>query len=283
MWNPMFSHLSMYVSKNVSLSTMNNLVKMIKKCVQKIFKVSKIPLGRLHYLVGWCRFQGAFDSREEAIAAAPSNLPVGYDNNVVAEISYKKMCHLMPWDYPVIYWLQRLLPQAEQLLDAGGHMGTKYRAFNKYLDLNKCKWTIYDVPAIVQAGRKLAVKEGLTTLEFVESLTGLKCPDIFLASGLLQYLDIPFSELIKQLPSLPQHLIINKVAMRHEQSVFTLENFGAARVPYQIRNRDIFLNEIKMLGYSIKDEWQIPSLSNSITTHPEYGQFNSAGFYLTLI
>jgi putative methyltransferase (TIGR04325 family) len=227
------------------------------------------------------RFQGAFNSLEAAVAAVPSHLSAGYDNDDVVEVSYEAMCEVMPWDYPVIYWLQRLLPQARRILDAGGHMGTKYRAFGRYLELlNGVEWTVYDVPAIVRAGRKRAFKEGLTKLAFVDNLEGFPCPDIFLASGLLQYLDIPISDLLGRLSSLPDHLILNKVAMRDGDTVVTLENFGVALVPYQIRNRKVFLAEVEELGYRIEDEWEIPTLSRAINTHPELGHSQSAGFYL---
>jgi putative methyltransferase (TIGR04325 family) len=247
----------------------------------KIQHMIKISLGRLHYVYGWCRLRGAFKSYTEAIDAIPSHRLAGYNNDALTEISYEKMCRVMPWDYPVMFWLYRLLPKARLLIDAGGHMGTKYRAFRPYLPLHNVEWTVYDVPAIVKAGKKKAKEDGLTDLFFIEDLHKSLSPDIFLASGLLQYLDIPFPALLNQLPSLPPHLIINKVALRKGDTIVSLENFGKAFVPYQIRSNELFLSELFQIGYQIKDEWDIPSLSNSITTHPELGAYQSKGFYMT--
>ncbi|MGB0465985.1 MAG: methyltransferase, TIGR04325 family [Pontibacterium sp.] len=228
------------------------------------------------------RFQGAYRTRQAAVAAVPSNLTVGYDNKNVVALNFELMCELAPWDYPVIYWLNRLLPDARQLLDAGGHMGTKYRAFYPYLDLTAVNWTIYDVPAVAEAGRLRANEDGLNNLVFTASLDEQNTPDIFLASGLLQYLDIPFSGLLTQLPSLPEHLLLNKVALHDAEPVFTLENFGTGLVPYQIRNREAFLSELETLGYRIQDQWHIPALTHAIPTHPEIGHFCNQGFYLIL-
>jgi putative methyltransferase (TIGR04325 family) len=194
------------------------------------------------------------------------------------------MCRVAPWDYPVVFWLERLLYESGCVLDAGGHMGTKYRAFRQYLRLEerKIRWIIYDLPVLVDQGKKRALEEGLNKLEFIDTLSNAPAVDIKLVSGLLQYLDIPFSDLVGQMRSLPQHIIVNKVALREEETIFTLENFGVALVPYQIRNRQVFLNEIHSMGYDIMDEWEIPSLSHVIPSRSEAGRSQSAGFYLKL-
>jgi len=64
----------------------------------------------------------------------------------------------------------------------------------------------------------------------------------------------PISHLLRRLPALPRHPLVNKVAMRDETTIVTLENFGVALVPYQIRNREAFLSEMANLGYRIEDE-----------------------------
>lgn len=244
----------------------------------------KLLLGRSRYLLPiGTRFRGAYPSRAQALAAVPPKIKTGYNHAEIVEISFEYMCQVLPWDYPILFWLQRLLPEAKQILDAGGHMGTKYRAFSRYLDLkNSVNWTVYDVPAIVRAGRQRALKDGLTELRFVDDLSEVVPPDLVLASGLLQYLDIRLTEFLRRLPALPRHLLINKVALRDGRSLVTLEDFGKARVPYQIRNRSEFLAECHDLGYQILDEWHIPELAHVIGTHPELGKSTSRGFYMRL-
>lgn len=229
------------------------------------------------------RFRGAFSSRELALNAIRPGLLAGYDHDRVAAISFDKMCQIMLWDWPVLYWLQRIAPQIKTLLDAGGHMGTKYRAFRNHLNLERgMNWVIYDLPAIVRAGRVRAAQDGLRGLSFIDNLDDSPQVEVLLASGLLQYLDIPLSELLQRLPALPQHLILNKVAVRDGPTVVTLENFGCAEIPYQIRNRDEFLSSLNGLGYEIMDSWDIPDLSHVISTHPRLGKSISCGYYARL-
>lgn len=134
----------------------------------------KVLLGRLKYHLKISdRFQGAYTSYKEAVDAVLGKIPVGCNYECVAEVSFDKMCEIAHWDYPVLFWLERLLPEADRILDAGGHMGTKYRAFRRHLNLDgrTIEWIIYDVPAIVHAGRKRACDEGLTALKFVDDLS----------------------------------------------------------------------------------------------------------------
>lgn len=207
----------------------------------------------------------------------------GYDNDAVTDRAFENMCRIVTWDWPVLFWLGRLLPETACLLDAGGHQGTKYRAFRNHLNLpGGVKWVIYDVPAIVRAGRERARREGLEGLSFIDNLADAPCAEVLLASGLLQYLDIPFDQFVRRLPVLPRHLVLNKVATREGPSVVTLEFFGRAEVPYQIRNRTEFLSTLDSLGYDIVDEWQIHDLSRHIVTHPHLGTSTSYGYYAKL-
>ena len=159
-------------------------------------------------------------------------------------------------------------------------MGTKYRAFRTHLNLPaNFDWAIYDVPAIVRAGRARAERDGLAGLSFYDRLEDAPASDVLLASGLLQYLDIPFAALIERLRQRPRHVLLNKVATREGPTIVTLEDFDTAEVPYQVRNRAEFLATLDQLGYDIVDQWVIPSLSRE---HPAFGKSTSRGFYARL-
>lgn len=247
-------------------------------------KIAKMAIGRmLTPLSGRLRLRGAYGSYDEAMANARKNKLAGYDNDEITEISFEAMCRMTTWDYPVLYWLQRLAPETRRLLDAGGHMGTKYRAFANHLDLDRgLNWVIYDVPAIVRAGRERAKADGLDALSFIDNLGDAGDIDVMLASGLLQYIDRPFKDFMGELPRLPKHLVLNKVATREGPTVVSLENFGVADVPYQVRDRVEFLAQLDELGYDVIDRWTIPSLSHVIPTHLELGASTSRGFYARL-
>lgn len=252
----------------------------LKQGVRGAALLLKALAGRMRYLdPRYKRLQGLYITYDEALAAASHKGLAGYDHDDVAPVSFAAMCRVEPWDYPVLFWLGRLLADGGDVLDAGGHMGTKYRAFAPYLDFGEAvTWTVYDLPAIVRAGRERAMADGLDALSFVERIADAPAPSIFLASGLLQYLDRPLPALLGELDSLPQWLLLNKVAFHRRGPVVTLEHIGAAFVPYQMRERESFVDGIERLGYRLADEWRIAELSHTISTHPEIGPSESRGF-----
>lgn len=166
------------------------------------------------------------------------------------------------------------------MIDAGGHVGTKYRAFQTLMPLpSSFQWIVLDLPATVAEGRRLATAEGLQNLRFETDAAKLPPAKVLLASGLLQYYPHSLSTLLRQLPKLPEHLLVNKVALRDGPAFFTMQQVGPARVPYQVRNRGDFLRDITALGYETVDGWDIPGLYHTISTHPELGQSESCGSY----
>jgi putative methyltransferase (TIGR04325 family) len=240
--------------------------------------------GRLRYLSPVSRrFSGAYASYGEAFEHAKRISIAGYDHDEVAPVSYEAMCRLTPWDYPVLFWLARLGGGIGSLVDAGGHMGTKYRAFREPLGLDASfDWVVYDLPAIVRAGRRKAEEDGLHGLRFVDRMEDTGAVDLFLGSGLLQYLDVPLADLLGHMAELPRHLLLNKVALHTKAPIVTLEKIGKAYVPYQMRDETTLIGEITSLGYRMADRWTVPFLSHVIETHPELGASTSAGYYFRL-
>jgi putative methyltransferase (TIGR04325 family) len=238
--------------------------------------------GRLRYLSPFPRrFTGAYPTFKEAIAAASSAPLAGYDHEEIAGVAFEKMCTIAPWDYPVLFWMRSIIDDIDGVLDAGGHMGTKYRAFRNVLPMDESfRWVVYDLPSIVRVGKRMAERDGLNRLHFVDAIEDAGRLDLFLGSGLLQYLDIPLSALLARMPAPPRHLLLNKVAFRKGGPVVTLERIGKAYVPYQMRDEGEFLRDIERAGYRVIDRWSIPTLSHTIETHPELGASENAGFYL---
>jgi putative methyltransferase (TIGR04325 family) len=181
------------------------------------------------------------------------------------------------WDYPVLYWLQRLAPHITRVVDAGGHTGVKYRAFARHLDLEHMDWIVFDLPAMVRAGRAKARPED-RRLMFVDRLEDAPAAEVLLASGLMQYVDAPLTQLVRRMRAPPEYILLNKVATREGPTIVTLEHLGLAEVPYQIRSRDEIPAALEELGYEIIDEWTIPALAHRISTHPELGRSTSRGY-----
>lgn len=245
----------------------------------RLKRIALMTVGRLRAWTdrGALRFRGAFPTYEAALAAVRPGLLAGYDHDGVSNVHEEKMLALRLWDYPVLYWLQRLCPQVTRIVDAGGHTGVKYRAFARHLDLDRIDWVVFDLPAMVRAGRAKARPED-RTLSFVDRIEDAPAAEVLLASGLMQYLDTPLAELVRRMRVRPEYILLNKVATREGPTVVTLENLGLAEVPYQIRNRSAVPNALAELDYDIIDEWEIPSLSHEIPTHPELGLSTSRGY-----
>ena len=230
------------------------------------------------------RFVGAWKSFEEAEKAVPRHKLTGYNHDEMKHVAFDRMSSVLPWDYPVLFWLSQILTADSVVLDAGGHMGTKYRAFSPYLELSPpLRWVVYDQPKIIEEGQRLAERDGLKALEFIRDLADAPKANIVLASGLMQYLDQSLSELLKCMPERSRYVVLNKVAVRDGERIVTLENFDRALVPYQIRNRTKFFADIDEAGYEIMDQWTVPSFAHVIPTHPHLGSSESLGFCLRAI
>jgi putative methyltransferase (TIGR04325 family) len=99
------------------------------------------------------RFSGAFETRVAAQESVIRRAGKGYDDEAISDVSFDLICHRTAWDYPIMFW-QRLLPNADALIDAGGNLGTKYIAFQYLIDLRLIRWRVFHLPAIVNAARR---------------------------------------------------------------------------------------------------------------------------------
>jgi putative methyltransferase (TIGR04325 family) len=226
-------------------------------------------------------FRGVFPSFEAAALSVPSGRPLGYDNTISATRMLREWLDVHPSDYPVMFWLAKLLPRNKAVFDWGGSVGLKYFAFRRYLEYEKdLVWLVCEVPAVVELGREIARSESTTELRFTTDFEGLANADILLAAGVLQFVDHPFACLRAQ-PRLPRHLLINKVPVYEQPSAVTLHNMGTAFCPYHLFNRLEFVGAVEALGYRLVDEWRSPGVGCQIPFHPDHSIGAYAGFYFT--
>ncbi len=226
-------------------------------------------------------FLGAWPDHATAVANIPRRWVPTYNDPDVALFAFEWMCKMRVWDYPVLFWLRKLQRPGLRVLDAGGNLGVKYISFADYLELREIDWTVFELTETVRLAARMQ-GEGRVPPEirFIDQMAESGPVDLFLCSGLLQYLDTPFPEFVAQLSTRPDHILLNKVATRDGPSVTTLERIGPARVPYQMRCRDDFEAQLAQMDYEIVDQWEIPSLSHVIDTHPDLGSSISRGYLL---
>lgn len=227
------------------------------------------------------RFAGVYATRAAALSAIPAHRQSGYDDAAIADVSFDWMCQRQAWDYPVLYWLSRLLPQGGRVLDLGGHLGTKYIAFQGAIDLTAFTWTVSDLPGIISVARdRQACGDLPAAIRFTDAPASVPACDLLLASGLLQYLGGSLSDCIAGLQAPPPHVLINKLPLCDGPGFVTRERIGSAQVAYQVRRRADWTAEVAVAGYTIVDDWPIAGLSHRIATHPSHPATDSHGFLL---
>ena len=228
-------------------------------------------------------FRGVFAGYAEAERSAPSTKPIGYDHPEPAAMYEERTRLVYPSDYPVLFWLQRLLATGacDSLFDLGGHIGVGYYAYQRYLSYpESLSWRVCDVPAVVERGREWAkTHDRRGQISFTDQLGEATGKDLFFASGSLQYLPHTLAEILAGLSSRPRHLLINLLPLHPRESYFTLQNIGTAFCPYRIGAESGFIRDITRLGYQLVDRWQNLEKACFIPFHAEHSLDRYHGFY----
>jgi len=230
---------------------------------------------------GMSLYRGVYASFAEAAASAPASKPLGYDSPEPARMYDERLQRVYPNDYPVLFWLARILPDVRSVFDFGGHVGVAYYAYEKYLRYpDDLQWTVLDVPAVADRGRELARERGVARLRFAGDVAQASGTDVFLAAGSLQYVEQPLHEMLARLEQRPAHVVINKLPLHAGQAFVTLQSIGTAFCPYHVFNREAFLDPLRGLGYELVDEWQNPDVGCRISVDRTRGVPAYTGLYL---
>lgn len=227
-------------------------------------------------------FRGVYESFEEANRTAPKTKPLGFDNPAYARTFEPRLSQVYSFDYPVLFWLRSILAPKSTIFDFGGHRGTLFYSYAKYLEYPaEFRWIVCDLPEIVAAGKKLAAQRGKHELSFTTDFREACRANIFLAAGSLQYVEKPrLNEMLAELSVRPSHLLINKVPLYEGKEYVTLQNGGVAFHPQYVFNRGQFLQPLFRLGYELVDTWDVPSHAGQIPYHPEVSFRWHSGLYL---
>ncbi len=222
-------------------------------------------------------FKEIFPTYDEALKAAQRYETKGYDNKSSAQM-YKDMCHkIFPEDYATLYWLNRLNPEINNLIDFGGHVGIKRYAFSDYLpNINNVDWKVYDLPQVIlEAGalNKEIDPDSLINISFQDELKKEKI-DLFLALGSFQYIPTEVADIISQFSEKPQYLLVS-VPLTKKKTFVTLNHIGTTVCPYIIRNEDEFMEGITSQGYELVDRWISP---NKVCEIPFYDEYSVRGY-----
>jgi putative methyltransferase (TIGR04325 family) len=194
---------------------------------------------------------------------------------------------LAPHDYPVLYWLERLLCSAEgqqfaRLADLGGSVGTTYLTLKPYLSLPpRLVWQVCELPEVVEFGRQVARERGLQEhLAFsADAKATLEGADILYTAGAIQYIEGLLEQTLAGLAHAPRHVFVNRLPLTQHPDFVTLQNSGVAVHPYHIRNDAAFVAAMAGIGYHLVDRWKCLQNSTHIPLHPERTLEHFHGFY----
>ncbi len=202
-------------------------------------------------------FRGIFKDFKEAMESSPSTKPIGYNNKRAAKLYKERMDKIHSTDYPVLFWMNKLSSEIETVFDFGGHVGIHYFSYSKVINRIETlkKWTVCDVPSVVDEGKKYALARKSLNLNFVNELSACENYDLFLASGSLQYLEWELHDQIKALNVPPKIVIINMTPLHPMFKSITLQSIGASFCPYLIRREVDFVKGMQNIGYEILDQW----------------------------
>lgn len=226
-------------------------------------------------------FRGVFTTFAEAVRSAPQRLPLGYDNRAAAAMYQGRP--LFSEDYAVLFWLQRILAPGSKVFDYGGHAGSAFDVWTEHLPLPPgVEWTIYDVPEVVEEGRRRNASRNGTIPGFTTDFAQASGCDVFLASGSLQYVEQPLSESLAGLPAKPRHLLLNQLPLHASEQYVTLQNIGTCYCPYAVFHEQRFHDSLKALGYELLHTWDNPAKGCYIPTHPRHTAAPYRGALLTL-
>lgn len=230
-------------------------------------------------------FRGVYQSFDAALASAPSTRPVGYDHEAAAAMYLDRTRRVYPSDYPVLFWLERLIGAGvRRIVDFGGHVGVSYYAYRKYIrypiDLS---WRVFDLPAVTTRGRELAKTMDHTgQIAFCDQLADCADMELIIAQGSLQYLIDTLPERLRAIDARPRHVLLNLVPIHASQSYFTLQSIGTAFCPYRITALTEFVESFEALGYGLVDRWENADKSCHIPLHPEQCLDSYNGFLFSL-
>jgi putative methyltransferase (TIGR04325 family) len=226
-------------------------------------------------------FRGVFRNFAEAEASAPSTKPHGFNHTRYALEFADRRKRIFSFDYPMLFWLSRILRPHGVVFDYGGHLGTHFYAYAKYLDYPAgLRWRVYDLPVITRAGEELMRKEGAQGLEFTNTFELADGSDVLLAAGSLQYVEEPrLPLLLRRLAHPPAHLLLNKLPLYDGPDFVTLQNGGAAFHPQHVFNKRNFVEGLQAAGYRLKDEWRVETHPGYIPFHPDFSFPSHRGLY----
>lgn len=187
---------------------------------------------------------------------------------------------VLPSDYPAIYWISGLGGNPFRIFDYGGNVGNLYYSYRPYLpkSMQQVRWTVFDLPAVVAEGARIAAEKGATEIEFQNSVQTVTGVDLVLVSGALHYWEESLAKFIEQFPEKPAAFIVNRTPVHPDTNYITVQVRPFYSVPCVVRTTEEILSAFGRAGYKLADQWQVPELSMRMAMFPTLTVPSYSGF-----
>jgi putative methyltransferase (TIGR04325 family) len=201
----------------------------------------------------------------------------GCDEN--AAVLRGLMAAARPSDYPVLFHLSGLPREGLRVFDLGGTTGDIFYLYDRYLNFPaSVRWTVHDLPGIMERGRDFARQRGETRVQFTDDLHGASGYEVFLVSGALHYFDFALPDYLAGLPRRPRHVIVNRTPLVDAATAATVQK-TEVMVACRLLNRAELIAGMERLSYRLVDSWRVPEFSIKLPYDPEYWVREYSGIY----
>ena len=120
--------------------SMANVRKLVRGLANEAARIPllRVPIDRyearrFNAAIGNVRiFRGIYPDFPSALRDIPRDRLEGYDNEASSIRLMDDRLRIFPFDYPILFWLQKLLPACQLLFDLGGNVGISYYGYRKY-------------------------------------------------------------------------------------------------------------------------------------------------------
>jgi putative methyltransferase (TIGR04325 family) len=230
---------------------------------------------------GWNNLHfGMFESFEEAAAFARTHQ---VESRYTLDHVYwsSRQAALKPHDYPVLFWLDRLLAADSTVVDFGGSVGVSYYLYAERSDkVRQARWTVCELPEAVELGRRIAADRGIERLTFTQDRGVMSGATCLLSAGTLQFIDRTLDQLLADMNQPPPHILVYRIALAVGVPGFiTLQNTGTSIAPCRVGEYSQFVSSVRAQGYELVDHWKCLENMLEVPLHPESKLNHFHGFY----
>ena len=247
-----------------------------------VVALGRTRLGRC-LLTGLSPRRGVYPTLEAAWRAAGKGRHPGHEHPEAVDRHVVLANSLLPSDYAVLYWLRRLTGDA-RVFDFGGNMGNVFYTCIRYLEPSRVSWTVYDLPRVIEAARKLSDEQSGPKPRFATSLDDAADANVLLVSGAYHYWEKRTIEFLDQFPRLPEHVFINRSPFyeNDREPVIAMQSTLNFAFPIVIRPVRELLASFSSRGYTLVDRWTVAEYGHVMPFFPDQSVSKYSGFYFRL-